>query len=85
MVSLKGRLRLCLLGLVAANGASTGPLYRFCNESGARDFGPKLFTWLAGGEHGDEFAGERSLICRADCRAHIAPVPVKSHISLFYW
>lgn len=44
----KGPLAPLLIGiLVAVIGASTGPLTGFAMNP-ARDFGPKLFTWLAG-------------------------------------
>lgn len=44
----KGPLAPLLIGLlVAVIGASTGPLTGFAMNP-ARDFGPKLFTWMAG-------------------------------------
>lgn len=44
----KGPLAPLLIGiLVAVIGASTGPLTGFAMNP-ARDFGPKIFTWLAG-------------------------------------
>ena len=44
----KGSLAPLLIGiLVAVIGASTGPLTGFAMNP-ARDFGPKIFTWLAG-------------------------------------
>lgn len=44
----KGALAPLLIGiLVAVIGASTGPLTGFAMNP-ARDFGPKLFTWMAG-------------------------------------
>jgi MIP family channel proteins len=45
----EGPLAPLLIGLlVAVIGASTGPLTGFAMNP-ARDFGPKLFTWMAGG------------------------------------
>ncbi|SQJ19327.1 glycerol uptake facilitator GlpF [Salmonella enterica subsp. enterica] len=65
----KGPLAPLLIGiLVAVIGGVYWTLTGFAMNP-ARDFGPKLFTWLAGvGEHGDERWARDPLFYRADCR-----------------
>ncbi len=81
----KGPLAPLLIGiLVAVIGASTGPLTGFAMNP-ARDFGPKLFTWLAGWGNMAMSGGRDPLFYRADCRACYRRLCRSSHISLFYW